>query len=629
MHTVLLAVVLKYTVIMAGHPAGSQTTTVEGATRTVDFEFNDRGRGPKTHTVMSPGSMTNTGVDYYKAPVDETFAGGKWSNGAESGSSANAKALYASMYGPPEETAAIARALLAAPNHKMALLPAGEASIKKLGQLTVDGKRITAYDIYGFGFSPAPVWLDGKNELFATASSWLSVIAEGHDKAIQQLVETQDKWHAAAAKQMAAKLAHKPSGGGIVITNARLFDPVTRELHANKTIVIKGNRVESIDGPDVPGYEHIDAAGRVVIPGLWDMHTHNGDDNGPLNIANGVTSVRDLGNDIDTILDLKKKWESGEAVGPRVVLAGIVDGPGPFAGPTKMLVSTEEEARKAIDKYASLGFEQIKIYSSVKPELVPVMTKYAHEKGLRVSGHIPAFMRAEEAVRAGYDEIQHVNMLMLNFMPDVKETQTRLRLTAPAERAAGIDLASADVKAFVDLLREKHIVIDPTLAVFENTYVARKGTMSPGFVAAADRLPPQVRRGYLTGGLPVPEGKDQTYRDSFANMVKLVRMLYDAGVPIVAGTDGLAGFMLHRELELYAQAGIPPAEVLRIATLGAATVMHREDKLGSIAPGKLADLVIVDGDPTVRISDIRNVRTVVKDGNVFDAKEVAAAIGVH
>src|SRR5262245_65604559 len=116
MHSVLLAVVLKYTVIMSGHPAGSQTVSVEGATRTVDFEFNDRGRGPKTHTVMSPGSMTNTGVDYYKAPLDETFAGGKWSNGAESGASANAKALYASMYGPPEENAAIARALLAAPN---------------------------------------------------------------------------------------------------------------------------------------------------------------------------------------------------------------------------------------------------------------------------------------------------------------------------------------------------------------------------------------------------------------------------------------------------------------------------------------------------------------------------------
>ena len=628
MHTVLFALVLKYTVIMAGHPAGAQTVAVDGATRTIDFEFNDRGRGPKTHTVMSSGSMTTTGVDYLKVPVNETFAGGKWSNGAEAGSSANGKALYASMYGPPEENAAIARALLAAPNHKLPLLPAGEASIRKLGELTVDGKKLTAYDIYGFGFSPAALWLDDKNELFASASSWLSIIAEGHDAAIPQLIKAQDEWHAAASHAMAAKLTHKPKGGGIVVTNARLFDPVSRKLTPNATIVIRGNKIESISGPDVPAFEHIDAAGRVVLPGLWDMHTHNGDDDGPLDIANGVTSVRDLGNDVDTILDLKKRWESGDAVGPRVVLAGLVDGPGPFAGPTKMLVATEDEARATIDKLASLGFEQLKIYSSVKPELVPFMAKYAHEKGMRVSGHVPAFMRAEDAVRDGYDEIQHINMLMLNFMPDVKETQTRLRLTVPAERSASIDLASPEVKAFIDLLKEHHTVIDPTLGVFEGSYVARKGTIAPGAAAIADRLPPQVRRGLFTGGLPVPEGKDRTYRDSFANMERMVKMLYDAGVPIVAGTDGFSGFALHRELELYAQAGIPAPEVLRIATLGAAAVMHRDDKLGSIAPGKLADLVIVDGDPTLRISDVRNVRTVIKDGVVFDAGEVAASIGV-
>src|SRR5262249_47676003 len=154
MHVALFALVLKYTVIMAGHPAGSQVVEVNSTKRTIDFEFNDRGRGPKTHTVMEPSSMTTTGVDYLKAPVNETFAGGKWSNGAESGSSANSKALYVSMYGPPEENAAIARALLAAPDHKLPLLPAGEASIEKLGELTVNGKRLTAYDIYGFGFSP-------------------------------------------------------------------------------------------------------------------------------------------------------------------------------------------------------------------------------------------------------------------------------------------------------------------------------------------------------------------------------------------------------------------------------------------------------------------------------------------
>jgi len=481
MHAALFALVLKYTVIMAGHPAGSQVVQVDGATRTIDFEFNDRGRGPKTHTVMAPGSMTVTGVDYYKAPVNETFRDGKWSNGAETGQSKTPGAIYASIYGPQEETAAIARALLAAPEHALPLLPAGEASIKKLGELAVNGKHLTAYDIYGFGFSPAAAWLDDDQELFASASSWLSVIAEGNDAALPQLIKAQDDWHAAAARDAAARLIHKPSGGGVVITNARVFDPVSRKLTPKTNIVIRGNHIESVGPGDVPELQHIDAASRVVLPGLWDMHTHNGDDDGALDILNGVTSVRDLGNDIDTILGLKKKWDRGEAVGPRVVLAGIIDGPGQYAGPTKMLVANEEEARAAVDKYASLGFEQIKIYSSVKPELVPVIVKRAHEKGLRVSGHVPAYMRAEDAVRDGYDEIQHINFLMLNFMPDVKETQTRLRLTVPAERGASIDLSSPQVKSFIDLLESKHIVIDPTLGVFEGSYVGRRGTIAPGY----------------------------------------------------------------------------------------------------------------------------------------------------
>ncbi|MEK6373682.1 MAG: amidohydrolase family protein [Acidobacteriota bacterium] len=629
MHAALLALVLKYTVIMAGHPAGAQTVVVNSTKRTIDFDYNDRGRGPKTHTVMTRRSTKTTGNDYFKAPVSETFAGGKWSNGAESGQSKDKGAFYVSMYGPPEELAALARALLAAPGRKLPLLPAGEASIKKLGNLTVNGQRLTAYDITGLGFSPAPIWLDANNELFASASSWLSVIAEGHDAAIPKLIKAQDQWHAVAARAAAARLIHKPAGGGLVITNARLFDPISRQLMPNTTIVIRGNRVESVGAHDAPELEHLDAHGRVVLPGLWDMHTHVGDDDGPLNIANGVTSVRDLGNDIDAVLDLKKKWDNGDAVGPRVILAGIIDGPGPLAGPTKMLAGTEDEARAAIDKYASLGFEQIKIYSSIKPELVPFMVRHAHEKGLRVSGHVPAFMRAEEAVRAGYDELQHANFLFLNFFADVKDTRTPARFTAVAERAATLDLASPEVRAFIDLLRERKIVVDPTVSIFEQMFTARRGTMAAGYAAVADRLPPQIRRGYLTGGLPVPEGKDQTYRDSFANMLRLVRALYDAGVPIVAGTDALAGFALHRELELYVQAGIPAPEVLRIATLGAVSVMHRDDRLGSIAPGKLADLVIVDGDPTVNISDVRRVVTVVKDGMVLDSGAVAASIGVR
>ena len=624
---------------MGGNRAGTETVTTQGNTRTIDFEFNDRGRGPKTHTVMSTDSHSVTaslktdGNDYFKVPVAETFANGAWSNGAESG---NGKAgFFVSMYGPPEETGVLARALLAAPNQRLALLPAGEASIRKVGELNVSAggktQHVTCYEISGLGFTPSPVWLDDRNELFASASSWSSVIADGWDSVIPRLLESQDKWHDEAVSQAAARLTHVPAGGGIVITNARLFDPVTMTTTPGTTIVIRGNRIESAGtGVTAPaGLERIDAQGRTVIPGLWDMHTHNSEDDGMLDIASGVTSVRDLANDTDFLLDLRKKYERGAAIGPRIVLAGIIDGPGKFAGPTKVLVDNQEQALAAVDNYAKLGYEQIKIYSSVKPELVPVIIRRAHEHGLRVSGHIPAFMRAEDAVRDGYDEIQHTNFLFLNFWPDIQDTRTPIRFTAVAERAALLDLQSAQVKSFLDLLREKKIVIDPTVTIFEGMFTARKGAMSPGYVVIADRLPPQVRRGFLTGGLPVPEGMDQRYRDSFRSLLAMVKALYDNHITIVAGTDAMAGFSLHRELELYVQAGIPPAEVLRIATLGAASVMKHDDQLGSVAPGKLADLDIIDGDPSTNISDVRKVVTVIKDGKVYDARAVAAQIGVH
>jgi len=307
-----------------------------------------------------------------------------------------------------------------------------------------------------------------------------------------------------------------------------------------------------------------------------------------------------------------------------------MDGRGPYAGPTKVFVDTEEEARAAIDNYARLGYSQIKIYSSIKPELVPKIIELAHAKGLRVSGHVPAFMTAEQFVRAGADEFQHINYFVLNFLfDDVKDTRTPARFTAVAERAATIDLNSERVRTFVELLRDRKIVVDPTVNVFEEMFTARPGKISAGDAPIADRLPPQFRRYLLTGGLPVPEGKDERYRESAKALLRMVKMLYEAGVPLVAGTDAMPGFALHRELELYAEAGIPPAEVLRIATIGAARVMKRDGELGSIAPGKLADLILVDGNPTQRISDIRRATLVIKDGNVYQPEALYRSIGVR
>ena len=626
----------RYTVLMSTNKAGSQVVTTRGGEIVVDFEYNDRGRGPKTHSVIVvddrgvPTSIDTTGNDYLKTPVSErlTTTGGNvtWKNTSESGE-AKAGAYYTSMYGPPEETAILARALLKA-GGRLPMYPGGEASIRRVGDATLRGTHVSAYEISGLGFSPFEVWLDDDLSFFGMVSSWYSTIREGFESDAKQLIEAQDARAHSRGAELAAKLTLAPVR--VIVVNARVFDPRTGTLSAPTTVITNGNRIQSVGEETSLSAGHlIDAKGKVLLPGLWDMHGHFGDVDGLLNIAAGITSARDLGNDSDTILALKEKFDTGGAIGPRLVLAGLIDGPGPFQGPTNLLAATEDEAKKAIDFLIGRRYEGIKIYSSIKPELVPFMTRYAHEHGLRVSGHIPAGMRAENAVDAGYDEIQHANMLLLNFMPDVKDTRTPARFTEVGKRAADLDLQSPEVRAFIEKLRARGTVIDPTVSVFEGMFTDRPGTISTGFAMVADRFPPQVRRYFLSGGLPVPEGMDQRYRDSFQKMLDLVAELHRAGVTIVAGTDGMPGFTLHRELENYVRAGIPPAEVLRIATLVPAQVLKRDKDLGTIEPGKLADFILVDGDPTQNISDIRRVVTVVKDGKVFDSKAIYRELGVR
>jgi imidazolonepropionase-like amidohydrolase len=403
-------------------------------------------------------------------------------------------------------------------------------------------------------------------------------------------------------------------------------------MRPGTTVVIKGKRIAAVgaDGKVVlpKGAEVVDAAGRTLLPGLWDMHVHLQPNDGLLHLAAGVTSVRDLGNDADRLLAMRERFDHGTEIGPRVMMAGILDGRGPYAAPTKVFAESEAEAREAIDRYATLGYAQIKIYSSIKPALVPKIVQLAKRRGLRVSGHVPAFMNAQQFVRAGADEIQHMNFIFLNFMPDVKDTRTPARFTAVAARGAGIDVDSTPVKALLRLFQERQTVVDPTLNVFEGMFTARPGKVAPGFAEVADRVPAQIRRGFFYGGLAVPEGLDRRYRDSFRQMLKMAKALVDARVRIVAGTDSLAGFSLHRELELYEQAGIPAPRVLQIATLGAARVMHRDFWYGSIAPGKFADVILIDGDPSRRVGDLRRVKTVVKDGIVYQSSALYQALGV-
>ncbi|MFZ1623057.1 amidohydrolase family protein, partial [Dokdonella sp.] len=278
------------------------------------------------------------------------------------------------------------------------------------------------------------------------------------------------------------------------------------------------------------------------------------------------------------------------------------------------------------------GHEQIKIYSSVKPELMPIIAKAAHEQGLRVSGHVPAFMTARQFVENGADEIQHVNMLFLNFMFDkVQDTRTPARFTAVAEHGAALDLSSPQVRDFIQLLKDRDIVVDPTVGTFEDMFLGRPGVPGPGFAAIVDRFPTtwqrQIRSG--AGGLEMKPGQQALFRDSYQAMVNMVGVLHRSGVHIVAGTDNLAGMTLPRELELYVEAGIPPKDVLRIATSGSAEVMKRDSEYGRVAPGYVSDLILVDGDPTINMADIRKVRTTIRGDRLYDADALFRAVSIQ
>jgi cytosine/adenosine deaminase-related metal-dependent hydrolase len=639
----------EYSVLIASRRAGvlRQWQSGRDGSVTTRYEFNDRGRGPSVTQTVSvdraglPISMRVTGVNYLKVPVTETVsqAAGPlitWRNDNAAGRAAPGAGFYLPMETLPSDLAALTRALLLSPKKSLSILPEGIADLTAgvTRAVSAAGRtmRVTPYAITGLGLTPETVWLDAEQRLFATGGTWQMVIRRGFESVAGDLVAAQLTSSRARDSLRASRLSRRPRGA-VAFVHAQLFDATARQMKPAQTVIVTGDRITAV-GDDgaiaIPaGAEIIDASGKTLLPGLWDMHVHVQDDDGLLHLAAGVTTVRDLANDTDELLARRARFDAGSLLGPRVLAAGFIDGPGPFAGPSKVLVSTRDQARAAVENYAGLGYEQIKVYSSLDPALFGTVVKTAHQRGLRVSGHVPFGMTAEQMVKDGADELQHANFLFLNFLTDsLIDTRTPARFTAVARRAGSIDLRSERVQRFISLLKERKVVVDPTLNVFEQLFTARAGTLDQGSLPVATRLPPVARRSLLTGGLPSTPALEPVYRTSFIAMERLIRRLHDAGVQLVAGTDASAGFSLHRELELYAEAGISNTDILYIATLGAARVMKHDAEWGSLDVGKRADLLLVDGDPSMRMRDIRRADLVMKGGTIYVPDSLYAAVGV-
>lgn len=641
----------EYQVLLQGNSAGKQTikAAADGLTE-VDYHYNDRGRGDETSAqwrLDSDGLLIDyraRGKNYTKAEVNETFSlhegHARWSNASEQGDRVlDAPAFFMPISAPPEMQGVLARALLKAPGHRLALLPSGDASLENAGSLRLQTQSGTVelvhYRITGLDFTPTSVWLmgDGSTAAVTYASGWVAVLPKELEASLPEIVGAQERADADWSAKLARDLTHQPKGP-LLIRNARLFDPRDLVVTPGTSVLVQGERIIRVAADahiaTPANAEVIDADGRFLLPGLWDVHKHYAEADGPLDIAGGVTSSRDLANNTDNFIERVKRFDAGTEIGPRVSMAGFIDGPGPYAGPTKMLVSTPEEARRAVDWYADRGYVQIKTYSSLKPELFPVIADRAHERGLRVSGHVPAFVSARQFVEGGADEIQHINFIFLNFMyPRVQETRNMKRLTEIGEHAYEYTPDQPEVQEFIAFLKRHHTVLDPTLAVFEDLSGDPDDPVPPGLRPIAHRLPPQVQRNFGFGALPVPKGHEEAYAKAFPSLMRMLKALHDGGVTLMPGTDGLAGYLLHAELEIYARAGIPNAEVLRLATLTPSQVMGVDKDRGVIAAGKLADMVLIDGDPLQDMRDIRNVDIVLKGGRVFDPAAIEQSLGIQ
>jgi imidazolonepropionase-like amidohydrolase len=434
-------------------------------------------------------------------------------------------------------------------------------------------------------------------------------------------------------RALANRHAHRPPAAGLAYTHARVFDAEQRAWLFDHTVIVTGDKITAV-GPSssvaIPaGAEVVDLTGKSLLPGLIDMHSHLDRGRGVLHIASGVTTIRDLGNDEDVLDELAARFDAGTAIGPHVIRFGRIEGRGPNAIAAKVTATTADEARAAVAQFAKRGYDGIKIYNSVEPALVRVIATEAHARGLPVTGHVPAFMRADEAIDAGFDGLEHINMVLLQFLATrATDTSDTTRFTLVGERGATVDLASPAVRDFIAMLRTRRIVVTPTFAVLERMFTGVPGTIAPGQEPTVRRMPPAMARMHTRHRITVAEADRPGYREAWQRMLELAKLLHDEQVPLAIGSDSTAGLMLHRELELFAEAGFPNATILAIATLENARALRRDHLFGSITVGKRADLVIVDGDPIADITAIRNVVSTMRGGIVFPSAPLYAAAGV-
>lgn len=521
---------------------------------------------------------------------------------------------------------------------KLQTFPSGPVSIEHRGQDQIDsgGKSVVLqrYSIAGLIWGRETLWLDQQKQLFAVVTvdaefDHFEAIRDDNEQALPKLVAIAGQDEMAALADMGRKLAGHRTGklalvGGTLV-NGTGGAPIT-----DAAVVIDGDRITAV-GPrasvSIPtDATVINTTGKTILPGLWDMHAHFEQvEWGPIYLATGATTVRDCGNELEFIAAVRDAIRAGRGLGPRLLLAGVVDGTGPAAIGVQR-VDNPEQAQYWVNRYHEAGFQQMKIYSSMKSENVAAVASDAHRLGMTVTGHVPQGMNAYQAIDAGMDQINHIQYVADLMIPEshkLSEWPTRDQRMAAI---SAIDVNSPEAKKAVAFLKDHGTVIDPTMALME-MFTASPSHPFTSFEPGAAKVAPELSEQYMTPAGP-PDPKDAIRKAVLDKELSIIGALHQAGVTIVAGTDqAVPGHSLYREIELYVQAGFTPIEAIQAATIVPARVMGLDKQVGTVEAGKKADVIILGANPLEKLSNIRTVEKVVTGGTMYDTAPLWESVG--